>query len=107
MTRETPTDPRFRAGRIDAGLIGEVLAGLGGIPRHIYACGSNAFVDASTQLLLDMGVPFEAIRTERYGGEPAPAAAGVRCRRSRLTASGWGQAAPWRRARQNGPTAGP
>lgn len=73
VTRETPSDARFRSGRIDAGLIGEVLAGLGGAPRHTYACGSNAFVDASTRLLLDMGVPFETIRTERYGGEPASA----------------------------------
>jgi ferredoxin-NADP reductase len=71
VTRETPADARFRAGRIDAGLVGDALAGLGGTPRRTYACGSNAFVDASTRLLLDLGVPFETIRTERYGDEPA------------------------------------
>jgi len=71
VTRETPADERFHAGRIDAALIGEVLAGLGGAPRHAYVCGSNPFVDAATGLLIDMGVRFETIRTERYGGEPA------------------------------------
>ncbi len=70
VTRETPADARFRAGRINAALMGEAVAGLGGPPRHTYVCGANAFVDAATGLLIDMGVPFETIRTERYGGEP-------------------------------------
>ena len=70
VTRERPTDRRFRAGRIDAAFMGEVLAGLGGPPRHTYVCGADAFVDAATGLLIDMGVSFETIRTERYGGEP-------------------------------------
>ena len=52
-------------------LVGEVLAGFGAAPRHSYVCGSTAFVDSATRLLLDMDVPFPSIRTERYGGDPA------------------------------------
>ncbi len=77
VTRERPADAIIRSGRIDGALVGEVLARLGGAPRRTYACGSNAFVDASTRLLLDMGVPFETIRTERYGGEPAGISVGT------------------------------
>ena len=44
---------------------------LGGMPKRTYVCGSNAFVDTASQLLLDMDVPFASIRTERYGGVPA------------------------------------
>jgi ferredoxin-NADP reductase len=71
VTRETPADARLRAGRVSAGLVGEVLARIGDKPRHVYVCGANAFVDVATRLLLDMGVPFAIIRTERYGGDPA------------------------------------
>ncbi|MEX0853194.1 MAG: FAD-binding oxidoreductase [Bauldia sp.] len=71
ITREQPSDRRFRGGRIDRDLVGEVLAGLGTKPRHTYVCGANAFVDVASRLLLDMGVPFASIRTERYGGDPA------------------------------------
>ncbi len=71
LTRESPVEAPFRTGRIDADLIGAVLAGFGAAPRHSYVCGSTAFVDSATRLLLDMGVPFPSIRTERYGGDPA------------------------------------
>ncbi len=71
LTRESPVAAPFREGRMNADVIGEVLAGLGGVPRHSYVCGSTAFVDSATRLLLDMGVPFPSIRTERYGGDPA------------------------------------
>ena len=71
VTRETATTAPVRSGRIDAALVGEALASLGGIPRRTYVCGSNAFVDTASRLLLDMGVPFASIRTERYGGVPA------------------------------------
>jgi ferredoxin-NADP reductase len=73
ITRGAPEGPSFRAGRIDAGLVGEALASLGGVPKRTYVCGSNAFVDTASGLLLDMGVAFGSIRTERYGGAPAAA----------------------------------
>ena len=72
VTREKPMDARLRSGRIDRALVAEALAGLGGVqPRHTYVCGATAFVDVASRLLLDMGVAFASIRTERYGGDPA------------------------------------
>ena len=41
-----------------------------GMPRLAYACGATAFVDAASRFIIDAGVPFPAIRTERYGGDP-------------------------------------
>ena len=32
-----------------------------------YVCGSDAFADAASQLLLDLDVPVESIRVERFG----------------------------------------
>jgi ferredoxin-NADP reductase len=72
VTRETVEDNRVRAGRIDDALVTDVLARLGGtLPKHTYVCGANAFVDVASRLLIDMGVPFPTIKTERYGGDPA------------------------------------
>ena len=72
ITRETVDDNRVRAGRIDDALVADVLARLGGtLPKHTYVCGANAFVDVASRLLIDMGVPFPTIKTERYGGDPA------------------------------------
>jgi len=76
ITREMTNHPLVRSGRVDAQLVSEALAGFGGVmPGHTYVCGSNAFVDTASRLLLDMGVPFASIRTERYGGDPARGAA--------------------------------
>jgi ferredoxin-NADP reductase len=71
VTREKPDDPRMRSGRIDGALVSDILARLGGAPRRTYVCGANAFVDVASRLLIDMGVPFPSIKTERYGGDPA------------------------------------
>ena len=72
VTRETVEDNRVRSGRIDDALVTDVLARLGGtLPKHTYVCGANAFVDVASRLLIDMGVPFPTIKTERYGGDPA------------------------------------
>ena len=73
ITRETPGDRGLRFGRIDAALVSEVLGGFDGLPRHTYVCGATAFVDVATRLIIDMGVAFPTIRTERYGGDPARA----------------------------------
>ncbi len=54
--------------RIDAARIGESLAALGA-PAHTFVCGSNPFVSAVSDLLVDAGVPAATIRTERFGGE--------------------------------------
>jgi ferredoxin-NADP reductase len=79
LSREASPDPRVQSGRIDMALIGATLAKFGGVmPRHTYVCGATAFVDTASRLVLDAGVPFGSIRTERYGGDPArQGAAGV------------------------------
>jgi glycine betaine catabolism B len=72
VTRETVADKRVRTGRIDEAFVTDVLARLGDAkPKHTYVCGANAFVDVASRLLIDMGVPFPTIKTERYGGDPA------------------------------------
>ena len=73
LTRETARDVRFRTGRIDMALFAEILGRLGGPPKHSYICGATAFVDAASRYLIDAGVPFPSIKTERYGGDPARA----------------------------------
>ena len=73
LTRERPTDVRLRFGRIDMALFAEVLGRFGGPPRHTYVCGATSFVDAASRFLIDAGVPFPSIKTERYGGDPARA----------------------------------
>lgn len=71
LTREAPTDPRLRAGRVDAVLFADVIAGLGRLPAATYICGATGFVDAASRILIDASVPFPSIRTERYGGDPS------------------------------------
>ena len=70
LSREKSADVRFRSGRIDMAVFQEVLGSLGAPPRHSYVCGATAFVDAGTRHLIDAGVPFPSIKTERYGGDP-------------------------------------
>lgn len=53
--------------RIDAARVTEALAILGE-PRLAFLCGSNAFVGAAANLLLDAGLDPRTIRTERFGG---------------------------------------
>ncbi|MGH8620045.1 MAG: FAD-binding oxidoreductase [Burkholderiales bacterium] len=67
VTRETPPTADLHAGRIDPALLGQTLAALG-TPLRTYVCGSNPFVETATGLLLDLKIPAERIRTERYGG---------------------------------------
>jgi ferredoxin-NADP reductase len=49
----------------------DILARWGKAPRHVFICGSNAFVDAMAASLIEAGIKREAIRTERYGGNAA------------------------------------
>lgn len=85
LTREAGIDPgpHARAGRIDAGLFGEIIARLGTKPRHTYVCGSSAFVDAASRMVIDAGIDFTSLRTERYGGDAT---------RERLARAGAGSA---------------
>lgn len=66
VTRETPRDADLGSGRIDRALLARAIGR--DRPFRTFVCGANAFVEAASQLLLDLGLPAEAIRTERYGG---------------------------------------
>ncbi len=70
LSRETAVPAGFRAGRIDRAIVAAVVGTPGGPawPRHVFVCGANAFVEVASTLLLDLGIPAGAIRTERYGG---------------------------------------
>jgi ferredoxin-NADP reductase len=67
VTRERPGDADLRSGRIARELLHGTLQ-VRGRPTRTFVCGSNAFVESVTQLLLDLGLPADQIRTERYGG---------------------------------------
>ena len=46
----------------------ELIARLPDAPRHVFICGSNAFVNAAADGAVDAGLPVCIVRTERYGG---------------------------------------
>jgi ferredoxin-NADP reductase len=71
LTRETAAIAGHRNGRIDRASIAEALAKLGEAPKLCFVCGATAFVEVASMFLTEAGVPFGAIRTERYGGAPA------------------------------------
>jgi ferredoxin-NADP reductase len=62
-TREPPADWKGHTGRIDPPLI-EGLIEQG---TTAFVCGSNAFVEAATRILLDGGLSARMLRTERFG----------------------------------------
>jgi len=72
LTREQAPMPGQRTGRIDRAFIAEVLSRFHGeSPRLSFVCGATAFVEVASMFLLEAGLPFASIRTERYGGSPA------------------------------------
>ncbi len=72
LTIATTRGPAQRAKdvgrRLDRTSLREILGAWSPMPRHVYVCGSNAFVEATTNALLDEAIPAARIRTERYGG---------------------------------------
>jgi ferredoxin-NADP reductase len=68
LSRDTARRPQDFGRRIDASLLNTTLVTLGTAPRRIFTCGSNAFVEAVTGHLLDLGLNPKTIRTERFGG---------------------------------------
>jgi ferredoxin-NADP reductase len=54
--------------RIDRDIVSLVLERWGHQPALTFVCGSNAFVEAVTAPLIDLGVTASTIRTERFGG---------------------------------------
>jgi ferredoxin-NADP reductase len=68
LTREAPRRKHDYGRRIDAALIAEVLTLSPGEPRHVFICGSNAFVNGAADAMISTGILPTRIRTERYGG---------------------------------------
>ncbi|HEY2714978.1 MAG TPA: ferredoxin reductase [Solirubrobacterales bacterium] len=63
LTRSTPPGWTGASGRIDADLVAAVAFDSG----PAFVCGSNAFVEAATTLLLGAGYAADRVRTERFG----------------------------------------
>ncbi len=68
LSRDTARRPQDASRRIDTSILKNTLAKLGAAPRLTFTCGSNQFVEAITNHLLDLGLHPENIRTERFGG---------------------------------------
>jgi ferredoxin-NADP reductase len=62
-TRDAPDGWTGHTGHIDA----EMLRGPAEGARLAFVCGSNGFVEAASELLLEVGMDPRVIRTERYG----------------------------------------
>jgi ferredoxin-NADP reductase len=62
-TREPPEGWPGHTGHIDA----ELLRGPADAARLAFVCGSNGFVEAASDLLLELGIEPGSIRTERFG----------------------------------------
>ncbi len=67
LTRGAPEGWTGYARRIDTAMVRETLDALGGGTPKTFVCGSSPFVEAAAAALIGAGVPFDAIRTERFG----------------------------------------
>jgi ferredoxin-NADP reductase len=69
----TTRGPRHRPDdfdrRLDRSLLRDAMTRWGKAPRIVYVCGSNDFVEAVANSLVEESVPAANIRTERYGGK--------------------------------------
>ena len=61
-TRVTPMGYERAPGRLTAADIGPIAS-----YATAYVCGSSGFADAASHLLVDLGLPVERIRVERFG----------------------------------------
>lgn len=67
-TREASPRQGDLGRRLDAPQLQGLLSRWAQVPRHVFVCGSNRFVEAATDGLQAAGIPAAPIRTERYGG---------------------------------------
>jgi ferredoxin-NADP reductase len=66
LTREQPAGWTGYARRIDAAMIGEVIGRLG-VDVRAFVCGPTALVETAASALVELGIPPDRIRTERFG----------------------------------------
>jgi ferredoxin-NADP reductase len=62
-TRQAPPGAGRTAGRIAVADIAPLVRG----DEDVYVCGSPAFADAATDVIIGAGIPAERIRVERFG----------------------------------------
>jgi ferredoxin-NADP reductase len=67
LTRDFPRREGDYSRRIDAALVADVLGRLRSLPKHVFICGSNPFVNSAAEAALAAGLPATMIKTERYG----------------------------------------
>ncbi len=67
LTREPPRRPGDYGRRVGAAMMAELVLRLPALPANAFICGSNPFVEAAAQGLIDAGVATGMVRTERYG----------------------------------------
>lgn len=67
LTREAEPPEGILRGRIDAAIISGALGRLPTMPKRVYICGSNPFVENAAQYAIEAGVAPAVIATERYG----------------------------------------
>jgi ferredoxin-NADP reductase len=68
LSRDTARRPQDASRRIDGPLLRSALERVGVEPKLTFVCGSNPFVEAVTSHLVDLHIPAQTIRTERFGG---------------------------------------
>jgi ferredoxin-NADP reductase len=66
LTRQTPTDWKGYRRRIDAAMLDEVIRPFEQRAR-VYVCGPTSLVEAVANALVQMRLPTQQIRTERFG----------------------------------------
>jgi ferredoxin-NADP reductase len=68
ITRESPKRATDFGRRIDSDMVADVIGRLPRVPGHVFACGSNPFVNIAADGALLAGLDASIIKTERYGG---------------------------------------
>jgi ferredoxin-NADP reductase len=66
FTRQAPPGWAGYRRRIDAAMLGEVIRPFG-MKARVYVCGPTLLVEAVATALVQMALPIEQIRTERFG----------------------------------------
>jgi ferredoxin-NADP reductase len=71
LTRQQPPGWTGHAGRVDAGLLGEVAWPAAAAPLA-YVCGPTSFVETTAAGLVGLGYPAQRVKTERFGPTGGP-----------------------------------
>ena len=66
-TRVTPSNFARPPGRLRPDDLAPLLAAHAGRTTTAYVCGSSGFAEASSHLLVDLGLPADRVRVERFG----------------------------------------